>query len=41
MAILVTGATGFLGRFVLLKLLQQKQDVVALLRNPKQQMPTL
>ncbi|MHA3091214.1 SDR family oxidoreductase [Acinetobacter brisouii] len=41
MAILVTGATGFLGRFVLLKLLQQKQDVVALLRNPEQQMPTL
>ncbi|PVZ88314.1 hypothetical protein C9426_09000 [Serratia sp. S1B] len=41
MAILVTGATGFLGRFVLLELLQQKQDVIALLRNPEQQMPTL
>ncbi|MHA3053898.1 NAD-dependent epimerase/dehydratase family protein [Acinetobacter sp. ANC 4633] len=41
MAILVTGATGFLGRFVLLELLQQKQDVVALLRNPEQQMPSL
>ncbi|MHA3115594.1 NAD-dependent epimerase/dehydratase family protein [Acinetobacter sp. ANC 4635] len=41
MAILVTGATGFLGRFVLLELLQQKQDVIALLRNPEQQMPSL
>ncbi|MHA3103604.1 SDR family oxidoreductase [Acinetobacter sp. ANC 3791] len=41
MAILVTGATGFLGRFVLLELLQQKQDVIALLRNPEQQIPTL
>ncbi|MHA3050970.1 SDR family oxidoreductase [Acinetobacter sp. ANC 4640] len=41
MAILVTGATGFLGRFVLLELLQQKQDVVALLRNPEQQMSSL
>lgn len=41
MAILVTGATGFLGKFVLLELLQQKQNVVALLRNPEQQMPAL
>lgn len=41
MSILVTGATGFLGRFVLLNLLQQKQDVIALLRNPAQQLPML
>ncbi|WP_264756258.1 SDR family oxidoreductase [Acinetobacter sp. MB5] len=41
MAILITGATGFLGRFVLLELLRQKQDVVALLRNPEQQIPIL
>lgn len=41
MAILVTGATGFLGRFVVLKLLQQKQDIVTLLRHPEQQMPAL
>ena len=39
--ILVTGATGFIGRFLLAQLLAQGERVVVLLRRPEQQMAEL
>lgn len=37
----VTGATGFVGRFLLLELLKNNNQVFALMRNPQQQEPVL
>ena len=39
--ILVTGATGFIGRFLLAQLLAQGERVVVLLRRPEPQMAEL
>lgn len=39
--VLVTGASGFIGRYLVLKLLQQGDRVFALLRNPKVQLAQL
>lgn len=41
MTILVTGATGFIGRHVCATLTSQQHHVVALLRDPTTQLPTL
>lgn len=41
MTILITGATGFIGRYVCAALTAQQQPVIALLRDPTTQLPTL
>ena len=41
MTILITGATGFIGRHVCAALTAQQQPVIALLRDPTTQLPTL
>ena len=38
---LVSGATGFIGRFLVLQLLQQGHQVIALIRQPASQLPEL
>lgn len=38
---LVSGATGFIGRFLVLQLLQQGHQVIALMRQPVNQLPEL
>lgn len=38
---LVSGATGFIGRFLILQLLQQGHQVIALMRQPESQLPAL
>lgn len=38
---LVSGATGFIGRFLVLQLLQQGHKVIALMRQPLSQLPVL
>jgi dihydroflavonol-4-reductase len=38
---LVSGATGFIGRFLILQLLQQRHQVIALMRQPVTQLPEL
>lgn len=39
--VLVTGASGFIGRYLVLKLLQQDEHIFALFRNPARQLPQL